>query len=540
MPRVIIYDTTLRDGTQGEGVQFSVDDKLRLLRELDAFGIDYIEGGWPGANPRDLAFFAQAKHVPLQHARLTAFGSTRRPQNPPEEDQILNHLLAAGTPAVAIFGKSWLLHVLEVLRISPEENLRLIEDSVAYLKAHGREVIYDAEHFFDGFAEDPEYALATLKSAARGGADWIVLCDTNGGTLPAAALKAIEAARRTVDVPLGVHIHNDTGMAVAISVAAVEAGVEQIQGTFNGYGERCGNANLCTIIPTLILKMGRECAVAPNLHRLTDLARLISELTNLHPDERQPYVGACAFAHKAGTHVDAIRKNPRTLEHIRPELVGNRRRILLSDLASRSSILEKIGERYPHLTKDTPEVAKLAEELKRLEHLGYQFEAAEASFDLLVRKAFREYEKVFELKGFRIIVEKHGEQPTFSEATIKLAVDGEEELTAAEGDGPVNALDSALRKALGRFYPEIREFKLVDYKVRVLEENRGTAATVRVLIETSDGRTSWGTVGVSENIIEASWQALVDSLEYGILRAKEKKQPREKEAESPAEAPGKG
>ena len=536
MPRVIIYDTTLRDGTQGEGVHFSVEDKLRILRELDALGLDYVEGGWPGANPRDLAFFSQAKRISLQHARLTAFGSTRRPQNTPEEDQTLNHLLAAETPAVAIFGKSWLLHVLEVLRTSPEENLRLIEDSVAYLKAHGREVIYDAEHFFDGFAEDPDYALATLKSAARGGADWIVLCDTNGGTLPPEAMAAIERARRAVSTPLGVHIHNDVGMAAAISVLAARAGVEQIQGTFNGYGERCGNANLCTIIPTLVLKMGLDCAVKPNLHRLTEVSRLISELTNLHPDERQPYVGASAFAHKAGTHVDAIRKNPRTLEHIQPELVGNRRRILLSDLASRSSILEKIGERYPHLTKETPEVAALTEELKRLEHLGYQFEAAEASFDLLVRKAFRDYEKAFELKGFRIIVEKHGEGPTFSEATIKLTVDGVEELTAAEGDGPVNALDSALRKALGRFYPEIRDFRLVDYKVRVLEENRGTAAMVRVLIETSDGRTAWGTVGVSENIIEASWQALVDSLEYGILRVKEEGRPSEPAPRPPSKA----
>lgn len=520
MDRVTIYDTTLRDGAQGKGVFFSVEDKLRILRELDGIGIDYIEGGWPGANPRDLEFFRQAKNVALSHARLTAFGSTRRAENRPAEDQILANLLAAETPAVAIFGKSWLLHVREVLRIEPEENLALIEDSVSYLKSHGREVIYDAEHFFDGFADDPEYALATLASAARGGADWIVLCDTNGGTLPDDAMKTVAKACEAIAVPIGVHIHNDCGMAAAISVMAVKQGVRQIQGTINGYGERCGNANLCTIVPTLVLKVGAECAVAPHLQRLTEISRLVSELTNLHHDERQPYVGAAAFAHKAGMHVDAMRKNPRTLEHISPDAVGNTRRILLSDQASRSSILEKIGQRYPDLTKDTPEVAALIEQLKVLEHLGYQFEAAEASFDLLIRKAFRDYAKAFDLRGFRIIVEKHGDRPVFSEATIKVAVDGVEELTAAEGDGPVNALDEAIRKALLRFYPEIGEFKLIDYKVRVLEENRGTAAKVRVLIETTDGHETWGTVGVSENLIQASWQALVDSLEYGIVGRK--------------------
>lgn len=530
MARVAIYDTTLRDGAQGEGVFFSVEDKLRILKRLDSLGLDYVEGGWPGANPRDLEFFTHARKITLNHARLTAFGSTRRPQNRPQDDQVLANLLAAETPAVAIFGKSWLLHVAEVLRVEPAENLALIEDSVAFLKANGREVVYDAEHFFDGYADNPEYALATLAGAERGGADWIVLCDTNGGTLPAAALAAIARARETVSVPLGVHIHNDTGMAAAISVLAAGAGVTQIQGTFNGYGERCGNANLCTVIPTLILKMGFECAVAPHLSRLTETSRVISELTNLHHDERQPYVGACSFAHKAGMHVDAMRKNSRTLEHIPPDTVGNSRRILLSDQASRSSILEKLGERYPDLTKDTPEVTALTEQLKELEHLGYQFEAAEASFDLLIRKAFRDYAKAFQLKGFRIIVEKHGEQPVFSEATIKVTVDGVEELTAAEGDGPVNALDSAIRKALLRFYPEIRDFSLVDYKVRVLEESRGTAAKVRVLIQTSNGHEDWGTVGVSENLIEASWGALVDSIEYGIEHARQGKNHRGREA----------
>lgn len=514
--RITIYDTTLRDGAQGEGVFFSAEDKIRLVRQFDALGLDYVEGGWPGANPRDLEFFAQASRLSLRHSRLVAFGSTRRPSNRPAEDPTLANLLAAETPVVAIFGKSWLLHVAEVLRVGPEENLALIEDSVAHLKASGREVVYDAEHFFDGFADDPEYALATLASAARGGADWIVLCDTNGGTLPRAALAALERARERISVPLGVHIHNDSGMAAAISVLAVEAGAAQVQGTFNGYGERCGNANLSTILPTLVYKLGLDCAAAPHLANLTETSRLISELSNLHHDERQPYVGASAFAHKAGMHVDAVRKNPHTLEHVRPEVVGNSRRILLSDQAGRSSILEKAKEHYPALTKDAPEVTALTRTLKDLEHLGYQFEAAEASFELLIRKAFNDHAKSFDLEGFRIIVEKHGDQPVFSEATIKVKVDGEEELTAAEGDGPVNALDGAIRKALTRFYPEIAHLRLVDYKVRVLEENRGTAAKVRVLIETTNGSTSWGTVGVSENIIEASWRALVDSLEYGV------------------------
>jgi 2-isopropylmalate synthase len=350
-----------------------------------------------------------------------------------------------------------------------------------------------------------------------------VLCDTNGGTLVPAALQAVEQVRRSVDVPVGVHIHNDCGMAAAISVSAIGAGATQIQGTFNGYGERCGNASLGTIIPTLVLKMQQECAVGAHLAQLTATSRLISELTNLHHDERQPYVGASAFAHKAGTHVDAMRKNSRTLEHVTPDAVGNIRRILLSDQASRSSILEKAEERYPHLTKNSPEVAALIDQLKGLEHLGYQFESAEASFDLLIRKAFQDYTKAFELKGFRIIVEKRGDQPVLTEATIKVAVEGVEELTAAEGDGPVNALDNAIRKALVRFYPEIGDFKLVDYKVRVLDENRGTAAKVRVLIRTSDGGEEWGTVGVSENLIEASWGALVDSIEYGVEQARRAK-----------------
>lgn len=518
MSKIVFYDTTLRDGAQGEGVFFSVEDKIRIAKKLDELDIDYIEGGWPGSNPKDLEFFKKIRDYRFRTSKLAAFGSTRRASNPPDQDPVLQNLLAAETPVITIFGKSWDFHVKEVLRISPEENLQLIEDSIAFLKKHGREVIYDAEHFYDGYKNNPDYAVETLKAAARGGADTIVLCDTNGGTLPLESMEIFRAVRSVVDRPLGVHIHNDSGMAAAITVMAAQEGAVHLQGTFNGYGERCGNANLCTIIPTLLLKLGFDSPVRAKLPMLTETSRFISELSNLHPDERQPYVGASAFAHKAGMHADAIKKNPLTFEHINPAAVGNGRRFLLSDQAGRSTILEKAAKLFPGITKDDPRVARLTEELKTLEHLGYQFEAAEASFELLIKKAFNNYNKVFSLDGFRIIVEKRGDQPVFSEATIKITVNGEEELTAAEGDGPVNALDSAIRKALLRFYPEIKNFRLVDYKVRVLEENRGTAAVVRVLIETSDGHDQWGTVGASENIIEASWQALVDGIEYGILK----------------------
>ncbi len=518
MPKVVFYDTTLRDGAQGEGVYFSVEDKLRIVKQLDLLGIDYIEGGWPGSNPKDLEFYHEAGKLNLKHAKLAAFGSTRRVSNAPQDDKILNDLLATGTKIVTIFGKSWDLHATEVLRISLEDNLALIEDSVAFLIANGREVIYDAEHFYDGYLANPNYALETLKAALRGGASSIVLCDTNGGILPLEAVEIFKQVQKEITVPIGVHYHNDAGIATAASVMSAQAGAFQIQGTFNGYGERCGNANLSSIIPTMILKLGYESTINPQLHLLSQTSRFISELTNLHHDERQPYVGASAFAHKAGTHVDAILKNSRTLEHIQAEQVGNARRFLLSDQAGRSTILNRVQEIAPEVTKDNPQITTLTKNLKELENLGYQFEAAEASFDLLIKKAFNLYEKVFTLEGFRIIVEKRGEQPVFSEATIKIGVGNEREISAAEGDGPVNALDSAIRKALQRFYPEVNEIGLIDYKVRVLDEKLGTAAKVRVLIESSDGKNSWGTVGVSENIIEASWEALVDSIEYGILQ----------------------
>ncbi len=516
MSRIYFYDTTLRDGSQGEGVVFSVDDKIRIAKKLDALGIDYIEGGWPGSNPRDLEFFRKVNNINFHHAKLAAFGSTRRAGNCTDQDPILQNLLAANTPAVAIFGKSWDFQVENVLRTSLEENLKIIEDSVRFLKNNGKEVIYDAEHFFDGYKGNPSYALESLKAALRGGADSLILCDTNGGTLPLDFMEIFQSVQKSISAPLGVHIHNDSGMAAAISIIAAQQGAIQIQGTFNGYGERCGNANLTTIIPSLLIKLGFNSPVKSNLTLLTKTSRLISELSNLQHDERQPYVGSSAFAHKAGMHVDAIKKNPVTFEHLDPSFIGNTRRFLISDQAGRSTILLKAQELIPDLTKGDPRVQELTGKLKLLEHLGYQFEAAEASFELLIKKAFNLYNKVFSLGGFRIIVEKRGDEPVFSEATIKVIVDGEEELTTAEGDGPVNALDCAIRKALRRFYPQISNFQLVDYKVRVLEEHRGTEAMVRVLIQTTDGKNSWGTVGASENIIEASWEALADSIEYGI------------------------
>jgi 2-isopropylmalate synthase len=520
MPKVIIYDTTLRDGAQGEGVFFSADDKLRILKKLDLLGIDYIEGGWPGSNSKDLEFYKQGINLKLKHAKLASFGSTRHASNSPKDDKTLNDLLATGTSVVTIFGKSWDLHALDVLKVSLAENLEIIEDSVAYLKQHDREVIYDAEHFFDGYIANPEYALETLKAAFRGGASTLVLCDTNGGTLPFQILDIFNSVQQKIKIPLGVHFHNDAGVAVASSILAIQAGASHVQGTFNGYGERCGNANLSSIIPTIALKLGYDTNTQSNIHLLTEISKYISELTNLHHDERQPYVGASAFAHKAGTHVDAILKNPLALEHICPELVGNTRRFLLSDQAGRSAILNRVKEIVPETQKDDPQVLNLTHHLKDLENVGYQFEAAEASFDLLIKKAFGMYEKAFTLDGFRIIVEKRGDQPVLTEATIKVKVGDEHEITAAEGDGPINALDSAIRKALIRFYPAIGDIDLIDYKVRVMDEKRGTAAKVRVLIESSDGETSWGTVGVSENLIEASWEALVDSIEYGILLKK--------------------
>ena len=514
-----LYDTTLRDGSQGEGVAFSVEDKLLIIKALDRLGIHYIEGGYPGSNPKDIEFFKSAKSLQLQQASVVPFGSTRHPRYQPSEDPNLLALLDTGARTVTIFGKSWELHATDVLRVTAQENIELIESSVRFLVESGREVIYDAEHFFDGYDDQPDYALQTLKAAARGGARCVVLCDTNGGRLPLEIQEGVRAVMEEIDLPVGIHTHNDAGMGVANAVLAVQAGAAHVQGTFNGYGERCGNANLASIIPTLKLKLGIDCISEGGLSQLTETSRLISELANLPHDERQPYVGSSAFAHKGGMHIDAVRKNPRTFEHIDPELVGNEQRILISDQAGKSAILKKIERHYPNYDKNSPEVIALFDRLKEAENEGYQYEAADASFELLTRTLLDGYQSFFDLLGFRVIIEKVKDHGIRSEATIKvMAPDGEVEHTAADGDGPVNALDSALRKALERFYPSLQDVRLTDYKVRVLDTQAGTGAKVRVLIEASDGKEHWGTVGVSENIIQASWEALTDSLEYKLYK----------------------
>jgi len=520
MERVKIYDATLRDGAQAEGVSLSAEDKVLIARRLDEVGIDYIEGGFPGSNPKDREFFERIRREPLHHARLVAFGSTRRSRSKPEDDANLRGIVESGAPAAAIFGKSWDLHVREVLRTSPKSNLQMIEDSVAFLKAAGLEVIYDAEHFFDGYRDSPEYALATLEAAERGGADWLVLCDTNGGALPWDVEQVVREVRSKTNLPLGIHAHNDAGLAVANSLAAVRCGAGQIHGTINGYGERCGNANLCSVIPTIELKMQRPCLPPGNLAKLTELSLYVAEIANQALDERQPYVGKSAFAHKGGMHIDAVEKSSRSYEHVAPSLVGNRHRLLLSELSGRSLILDKAREYDENVCKDSPEIQHLFEELRRRELQGYLFEGAEGSFDLLLMKAFGKHQELFHRVGFRIIVDKAPDGSVKSEATIKVGLNERQVHTAAEGNGPVDALDAALRKALEEFYPEIRNIRLTDYKVRVLDDRASTASKVRVLIESTDNESLWGTVGVSENIIEASWQALVDSLEYGLLYKK--------------------
>ncbi|MFA4944007.1 MAG: citramalate synthase [Lentisphaeria bacterium] len=517
-----LYDTTLRDGSQGEGISFSKTDKVRIAERLDGFGVSYVEGGWPGSNPKDVAFFEEMRRRPLKHAKLAAFGSTRRAGNTPEGDPNLRALLEAETPAVTIFGKGWLLHVHEVLRITPDDNLALIQDSCHFLKGHGREVIFDAEHFFDGFTDAPDYALAVLKAAVAGGATTVVLCDTNGGLLPSRIADITRQARAALPtaVALGIHCHNDSDCAVANSLVAVEAGASHVQGTVNGIGERCGNANLCSIIPGLELKLDRRCLPPGRLRHLRELSQFVYDLANMRGSSWQPYVGASAFAHKGGMHVNAVAKNPRTFEHIEPELVGNERRVLVSDLAGASNVLLKAAEQHLHLAPNSPELKTILAEVKRLEAIGYEYESADASFKLLMQKALAgeaHRKPFFDLEGFRVIVEKRGpEEPTLSEATLKVAVAGQTEIAAAEGDGPVNALDRALRKVLTHFYPEIADVHLRDFKVRILDGEDGTAAKTRVLIESGNGQEFWGTVGVSENIIEASWQALVDSMEYAL------------------------
>lgn len=521
--QVRVYDTTLRDGTQGEGVAFSMEDKIRIAQRLDTLGIHYIEGGWPGSNPKDIRFFRRIQDVALKQARVAAFGSTRRPDVAPESDPNLQALVEAGSPVVTIFGKSWDFHVRDALGTSLEENLAMISDSVAYLRRHVEEVIYDAEHFFDGFKANREYALKTLDAAEAGGAQCLVLCDTNGGTLPHEVTEIIREVKRRVKTPLGIHVHNDGECGVANSLAAVLEGVNHVQGTINGFGERCGNANLVSIIPNLQLKMKLRCLPEGSLRELRDLSRFISELANRKPWEQQPFVGDSAFAHKGGIHVSAVLKHPDTYEHINPELVGNHRRVLVSELSGQSNILWKAKEYGIDLDKSTPETRQILEMLKQLEDQGFQFEGAEASFELLMERALGNHKSYFDLEGYRVVVEERkGDAGPIAEATVRLKVKGIPEHTAALGNGPVNALDHALRKALEEFYPNLKEMSLLDYKVRILDESKGTGAKTRVLITSGDGDETWGTVGVADNIIEASWQALVDSIEYK-LRMDERK-----------------
>ncbi len=519
---VKIYDTTLRDGMQGEGISFSLKDKLAIAEKLDELGIHYIEGGWPGSNPKDIDFFREIGKISLKQAKIVAFGSTRRADKTAGNDPNLKTMLKAGTPAVAIFGKSWVLHVKKVLKTTLAENLKMIEDSVFFMKSQGKEVIYDAEHFFDGYKDNPEYALSTLRAAEKAGADRLVLCDTNGGVMPYEIEDISRKVRAEIKTPLGIHAHNDSGMAVANSLMAVKAGCTQVQGTLNGYGERCGNADLCLVIPNLKLKLGIDCISDAQLRSLKVTSRYVSELANIIPDDRQPFVGDSAFAHKGGMHVDAVRKTPLSFEHIKPELVGNRQRVLVSELSGKGNILSKASQFGLDLTKDSPETKEIIKDLKDMEHRGYQFEAAEGSFELLMKKSLGKYKKLFELEGFRVSVEKREDNRLISEATVKVRVKGVREYTAAEGDGPVNALDSALRKALEKFYPALADMHLSDFKVRILDPKSGTAAQTRVLIESRDHKDSWRTVGVSGNIIEASWQALVDSIEYKLLKDEEK------------------
>ncbi len=516
--RIFLYDTTLRDGSQAEGISFSEADKIRIALRLDELGIGYIEGGWPGSNPKDMAFFRAIGKQHLRQAKVVAFGSTRRTGRAVQDDENVINLIQAETTAIAIFGKSWLLHVKDVLRVSPEDNLTLIAETVAYLKGRGKELIYDAEHFYDGYRDDPEYALAGLRAAAEAGADFLALCDTNGGTLPADLGEITAVVRKNFKVPLGIHAHNDGGLAVANSLAAVRAGATMVQGTINGYGERAGNADLCAIIPNLQLKMKSDCLPPEQLKNLKKVSLFVDELANVRSNPRAPFVGQSAFAHKGGMHVDAVRKNTRTFEHIDPALVGNRRRILVSELSGKSNVILKAIEFGVDLERDTPETQRILNELKRLGSDGYEFEGADASFQILVRKALHQHHDFFRLEGFRVSVSRRGKDRPVSEATIKVRVNDLYEHTAAEGDGPVDALANALRKALTPFYPRITEAHLTDFKVRVLDASAGTAAPVRVLIETQDGKDIWGTVGVSENIIEASWQALVDAVDYKLIK----------------------
>ena len=517
MAEIEIYDTTLRDGTQGEGVAFSVGDKLRIAERLDAFGVHYIEGGWPGSNPKDIEFFDQAKHRTFHRARLAAFGSTRRKGVRVEGDDQVRLLLDAATPVVTIYGKTWLLHVLEVLQTTPDENLAMIEDTVRHLKAHGKFVVYDAEHAFDGCKDDREYAFATWQAAERGGADVVTLCDTNGGSLPREIAEITRYAAGGLGVRIGIHTHDDIGLGVANALVALDAGASHVQGTMNGYGERTGNCNLTSVMPILEFKYRAPSVPKASLAKLKELSQFVDETANIRPNTRLPWVGAAAFSHKGGTHVNAVQKVIHSYEHIDPALIGNVRHVLISDLAGRSNIVMKARELGFDVTNQTPELRDMLNRIKELEHQGYEFESADGSLALLIRRALEKTDPPFIVDAYHVSMRREAET-SVCEATIKVRVGRESAHTVADGDGPVNALDAALRAGLVKFYRQLEDIRLTDYKVRIIDSTSGTAARTRVLIETSDGVSEWGTVGVNENIIEASLQALVDSLEYALTR----------------------
>ncbi len=522
--KIMIFDSTLRDGAQAEGISFSVEDKIRIMETLDKMGIDYIEAGNPGSNPKDIEFFNRIKDYDLDHSKLVAFGSTRRGGINVEDDANIKAILETQTPAVAIFGKSWPFHITDIIKTTLAENLKMIEDTMAYLKAHNKDVTFDAEHFFDGYKADQNYAIEALLAAQEGGADCLALCDTNGGTLPSEIFEIVKVVAKKVTIPIGIHCHNDSGLATANSLMAVQAGARQVQGTFLGYGERSGNANLSSIIPNLQLKMGYHCLEEKELQKLTSSAIRIAEISNYTLSGQLPFVGKSAFAHKGGMHIDAVMKNPASFEHITPEMVGNERRILMSEVSGRSTIIQLIKEVDPNLTKKSDETTRVMDRIKELEYQGYQFEGAESSIKLLIRKELNKHKPFFIVEDYKTIGEKpYTIESLSASAVVKVNVDGCSEINAAEGDGPVNALDKALRKALEVFYPKIKDVRLTDFKVRVIDSKSATAAKVRVLIESTDGEDIWSNVGVSTDLIEASLIALIDSIEYKCLNDMEKK-----------------
>ena len=516
-PELELYDTTLRDGSQGEGINFSALDKIRIAEKLDAFGIHYVEGGWPGSNPKDLEFFKQAARRKWKSAQIAAFSMTRRKSVAVEKDELMRQILEAETPVVTIVGKSWLLHVHEVLRAKPDENLAMIADTIRYLKDQGKRVIYDAEHAFDGYKDEPEYALATWQAAEHAGAECIALCDTNGGCLPEEIARIVSSTKGKLNARLGIHTHNDCGLGVANALAGLQAGATQVQGTINGYGERTGNCNLTSVIPLLALKLRKQVLPAKSLPKLRELSEFVDEIANVRHDPRQPWVGQTAFAHKGGMHVHAVDRVARSYEHINPESVGNKRRVLVSDMAGRTNILMKATELGFRLDPEAPESRAITAEVKRLEGQGYEYEAAEGSLALLIQKHLRKQEPPFIIDGYHVSI-RRDEKISVCQASVKVRVDGVTEHTIAEGDGPVNALDGALRRALMKFFPQLKKIQLEDYKVRILDSTTGTGARTRVLIESTDGKEQWGTVGVHDNIIEASLQALSDSLEYRLMK----------------------